>query len=75
MIFGMLPTALALADGAEIRRGMGIVLVGGLFTSTILTPILIPVVYTLIDDFKNRIAGNRAQKASGTEDQLTVFNK
>jgi len=53
MIFGMLPTALALADGAEIRRGMGIVLVGGLFTSTILTPILIPVVYTLIDDFKN----------------------
>lgn len=53
MIFGMLPTALAVMEGAEIRRGMGIVLVGGLITSTILTPILIPVAYTLIDDFKN----------------------
>lgn len=53
MIFGMLPTALAIADGAEIRKGMGIVLVGGLITSTILTPILIPVAYTLIDDLKH----------------------
>lgn len=53
MIFGMLPTALAFADGAELRKGMGIVLVGGLFTSTVLTPILIPVAYTLIDDFKH----------------------
>lgn len=53
MIFGMLPTAMAIADGAEIRKGMGIVLVGGLITSTILTPILIPVAYTLIDDLKH----------------------
>lgn len=52
MIFGMLPTALAFADGAEIRRGMGIVLVGGLITSTVLTPIVIPVAYTLVDDAK-----------------------
>lgn len=62
MIFGMLPTALALADGAEIRKGMGIVLVGGLFTSTILTPILIPVAYTLLDDMRqwlNRKFGGR----------------
>lgn len=50
MIFGMLPTALAFADGAEFRKGMGVVLVGGLITSTLLTPVLIPVVYTLIDD-------------------------
>ncbi len=53
MIFGMLPTALALADGAEIRKSMGIVLVGGLLTSTVLTPILIPVAYTLLDDLRN----------------------
>jgi len=55
MIFGMLPTALALADGAEIRRGMGLVLIGGLFTSTVLTPLLIPVAYTLMDDLKKWI--------------------
>ncbi|KNZ70403.1 acriflavin resistance protein [Thermincola ferriacetica] len=62
MIFGMLPTALAFAEGSEIRKGMGIVLVGGLITSTILTPILIPVAYTLIDDFKNRFFKGRRKK-------------
>lgn len=72
MIFGMLPTALALADGAEIRKGMGIVLVGGLFTSTILTPILIPVAYTLIDDFQNWISRKRVKKANNTEEQLNI---
>lgn len=71
MIFGMLPTALALADGAEIRKAMGIVLVGGLLTSTILTPILIPVAYTLIDDFKNWVSRKRAKKAGGTTGQVT----
>lgn len=68
MIFGMLPTALALADGAELRKGMGIVLVGGLITSTILTPILIPVAYTMIDDFKKWIS----RKRTGTREQTTV---
>ncbi len=52
MVFGMLPTALALADGAELRKGMGIVLIGGLISSTVLTPILIPVAYTLLEDLK-----------------------
>ncbi|PKM47785.1 MAG: AcrB/AcrD/AcrF family protein [Firmicutes bacterium HGW-Firmicutes-8] len=66
MIFGMLPTALALADGAEIRKGMGIVLVGGLFTSTILTPILIPVAYTLLDDFRNWLSRKFRGKKSET---------
>ncbi|AVX31320.1 hydrophobic/amphiphilic exporter-1, HAE1 family [Carboxydocella thermautotrophica] len=50
MIFGMLPTALAVAEGAEMRSSMGIVLVGGLLTSTILTPLLIPAAYTLIEE-------------------------
>jgi len=52
MIFGMLPTALALADGAELRQPMAVVLIGGLFTSTLLTPLLIPVAYTLLEDMK-----------------------
>lgn len=72
MIFGMLPTALALADGAELRKSMGIVLVGGLFTSTILTPILIPVVYTLIDDFKKWITRKSGRTANESKDRLTI---
>lgn len=72
MIFGMLPTAMALADGAEVRKGMGIVLVGGLITSTILTPILIPVAYTLLDDFKNWLKRKfrRKKNQDYTENQL-----
>ncbi len=70
MIFGMLPTALALADGAEIRKGMGIVLVGGLLTSTLLTPILIPVAYTLLDDLRQWL--NRRLKGKKSSGRLPV---
>ncbi len=57
MIFGMLPTALALGAGAETRSGMAWVLIGGLLSSTLFTLIVIPVVYTLIDDFKHKAGG------------------
>jgi len=66
MIFGFLPTALAIADGAEIRKGMGIVLVGGLITSTVLTPVVIPVAYTLIDDLKRWLR----RKGSGIKGRI-----
>ena len=52
MIVGMLPTALALGEGAETRSGMAWVLIGGLLTSTLFTLIIIPVIYTLMDDLK-----------------------
>ena len=53
MIIGMLPTALALQEGSEMRSGMAVVLIGGLITSTFFTLVVVPVVYTIIDDFKN----------------------
>lgn len=52
MIFGMLPTAIAIGDGAEIKASMAIVIIGGIISSTLLSPILIPVAYTLLDDMK-----------------------
>ncbi len=51
MIFGMLPVALALGSGAEMRAPMGRAVIGGLITSTILTLIVVPVVYVILDDF------------------------
>ncbi len=50
MIFGMLPLALGLGQGAEIRAPMGRAVIGGLVTSTVLTLVVVPVVYTLFDD-------------------------
>ncbi len=50
MIGGMTPTALALSQGSETRAPMAIAVIGGLALSTLLTLIVIPVMYTIIDD-------------------------
>jgi hydrophobic/amphiphilic exporter-1 (mainly G- bacteria), HAE1 family len=54
MIFGMMPLALALGAGAEMRQGMAIVVVTGLFSSTLLTLVLVPVVYSYVDGLRER---------------------
>ncbi len=53
MIFGMLPTAFGTGEGSESRAPMAMAVIGGLITSTLLTLIVVPVVYTLIDDATN----------------------
>jgi HAE1 family hydrophobic/amphiphilic exporter-1 len=52
MAAGMLPTALALGEGSEFRAPMAIAVIGGLISSTILSLVLVPVVYGLVDDFE-----------------------
>ena len=49
MIFGMLPVALALGEGGEARAPMAITVIGGLITSTLLTLVVVPVVYTFME--------------------------
>ena len=66
-MFGVLPIALGRAEGMELQQPLGIVMVGGLVTSTILTLIIIPVMYQIFDDFiidmKDLLGGkNRRQK-------------
>jgi len=51
MIMGMLPAALGLGEGGEWRQGMGIAVIGGLFTSTLLTLLVVPVTYIVVDNF------------------------
>ena len=48
-VLGLLPMALGLGEGAEIRAPMAITVIGGLLFSTLLTLVVVPVVYTLID--------------------------
>ena len=50
MIFGMMPLFLGLGAGAEGRAPMARAVVGGLLTSTLLTLLVVPVMYTLMDD-------------------------
>lgn len=48
-ILGLVPTALGLGQGTEINQPMGIVVIGGLLSSTILTLYIVPVIYSLLD--------------------------
>jgi HAE1 family hydrophobic/amphiphilic exporter-1 len=50
-VFGMLPLALGIGPGAEMRAPMARAVIGGMISSTMLTLIVVPVVYTIIDDF------------------------
>jgi hydrophobic/amphiphilic exporter-1 (mainly G- bacteria), HAE1 family len=53
MIAGMLPIAMGIGAGSEARAPMAISVIGGLITSTLLTLVVIPVVFTYVDDFQN----------------------
>jgi hydrophobe/amphiphile efflux-1 (HAE1) family protein len=59
MIFGMIPVALALGEGAEFRAPMGQAVIGGLITSTLLTLFIVPVVYSILDDISNYFSNNK----------------
>jgi HAE1 family hydrophobic/amphiphilic exporter-1 len=50
-IFGMMPVALALSEGGEQRAPMAVAAIGGLITSTMLTLVVVPVVYRMLDRF------------------------
>jgi HAE1 family hydrophobic/amphiphilic exporter-1 len=67
MIFGVLPVALAIGEGAEARAPMGVATAGGMMTSTILTLFVVPVVYTYLDRLSERLRGRRVKHARTEE--------
>jgi len=52
-VFGFLPLALAFGEGAEVRAPMAITVIGGLLVSTLLTLVVIPLVYDLLERRRN----------------------
>ncbi|MEH1860249.1 MAG: efflux RND transporter permease subunit [Nostoc sp.] len=66
-ILGMLPIALGLGAGSELRSPMAVAIAGGLVTSTILSLIVVPVVYTILDDWFPRFQkrGSREAREQG----------
>jgi HAE1 family hydrophobic/amphiphilic exporter-1 len=69
MVFGMVPLAFALTEGAEQRAPMGQAVIGGVITSSLLTLVVVPVVYCYMDDLaqwcKRRLASSAPPKISG----------
>lgn len=72
MIFGMLPVALALGEGSESRAPLGQAVIGGVITSTVLTLIVVPVIYVILEDFTNWIKVKFKSKKSVDQINLTI---
>ena len=71
-LFGFMPLALAFGEGAEVRSPMAITVIGGLLVSTLLTLVVIPVVYDLLDrrgDAWYAERGRRARLAQAGGDE------
>ena len=74
LILGMLPVAIGLGTGSDFRQPMAITVIGGLITSTLLTLLLVPTVYSLVEGalarlarFQQARAARRAAKAAARE--------
>ena len=63
MIGGMLPLALGLGDGGEQQAPMGRAIIGGVVTSTLLTLVVVPVLYTYLDQWHERRRRRRVSRA------------
>lgn len=70
MIFGMIPAALASGSGSESRAPMAQAIIGGLITSSILTLFVVPIVYTILDDWKNKFNKTVHKKSVKVEEEI-----
>jgi len=61
MAAGMLPTAMALGHGSAFRQPMAVAVIGGLITSTVLSLVMVPVVYEMIDDLEHWLSPRLAR--------------
>lgn len=68
-ILGLVPLALGIGEGAESQAPMATVVIGGLLTSTVLTLVIVPVVYTLFDDWHDERI-RRKMKRSGVREEM-----
>ena len=72
LIAGMLPTALGLSEVGSFRKGMGIVVIGGIVSSTILTLVVVPAIFEYMDMFRKflrRILGRPEHRMVDLSDE------
>ena len=71
MICGMLPVAVGFGAGSEYRQPMGVSVIGGVITSTVLTLVAVPVAYSLIDDIGRWIVRRFRRMPAASDQQLS----
>ncbi len=62
LILGMLPVAIGLGSGSDFRQPMALVVIGGLITSTLLTLVVVPTAYSLVEGGLERLQTSRAER-------------
>lgn len=73
-VFALMPLALGLSKGTIISKGLAVVVIGGLTTSTLLTLLVVPVVYDLIHSFKKRVSRLFHRKSKQAEAALDTMS-
>ncbi len=71
MVFGMVPLAFGIAEGSEQRAPMGQAVIGGIITSSLLTLVVVPVIYTYLDDLA---AWAQRRRAAGSVPPTAEFD-
>jgi multidrug efflux pump subunit AcrB len=74
-ILGMLPIALGWGAGAELRQPMAVAIIGGLITSSLLSLIVVPVLYTLFEDVWNKIFGRKTSELTAIAPEVSTPRK
>jgi multidrug efflux pump subunit AcrB len=78
MVLGMWPTAVGNSEGSEFRAPMAIAVIGGVISSTLLSLIVVPVVYLTIENLKgfiSRLGGGKGRKAKATTQRAYEADK
>ena len=70
MIFGMVPLAFAISEGSEQRAPMGQAVIGGVITSSLLTLVVVPVIYCYLDDLAAWARRRRPAPPAGLDESL-----
>lgn len=71
MVAGMIPTAMGLGEGSELRVPMALAVIGGLISSTALSLVLVPVVYEFIDDWELKLRPRLKRLVSSHADETS----
>jgi HAE1 family hydrophobic/amphiphilic exporter-1 len=61
-VLALVPMAMGIGEGAELRAPMAITIIGGLSSSTFLSLIIVPIFYTFLDDISQKVTGRRKAK-------------
>jgi hydrophobe/amphiphile efflux-1 (HAE1) family protein len=72
MIFGMLPSAVSTSSGSEMSAPMSQAIIGGLITATILTLVVVPIAYTILDDLKRKFGKVIHKKSLKVDEKINT---